>query len=257
MKRQNRITSGVLVIVALSLLFGGIASAQDFSEGVTKGWKHPWSGAKVGDRVTWKITSSLSIPGIEGIKIPGLGPKKIESERMEVVTRIAENTVWVERNEGDTKTEDQYYTGLPSNLVGKWAKTGEEVVKVGSKSFKCAIYENKVKSGNAVQITRVWKSADVPFWAVKATFSSQTAGTDRIGSVEELTAIDEVVKIGGKEYKCFVVRTTTEAEGVKSVETVWWNDAIPGRAAKKTKQDFMKGKETQSNTLEVVGFEKK
>jgi hypothetical protein len=213
-----------IALIALLLI------AQD---DVMKGWKHPWAGATVGTRLKWKST---------------LGERS--SEVTWVVAKADDKNV--ELKEG--KRTQQFYIGLPSEYEGKAVKGAEEEIKVGEKSLKCTVYEITKTSGKITQTMKVWKCADAPVFAVKEQWSQGKSGW-----TTELTAIDEVVKVGGKEYKCAVLRKTTEVAGIKAVETVWWNDEIPGRAAKRTRQSFIKDQELkeQGSVEELVEFEKK
>lgn len=226
----------ILTLAALALM------PQD---DVTRGWKHPWSGAKAGDRLKWRITSEMF-------------GRKTAVERTEAVSKVEKDFVWIRWQEGGKKEhERQIFVELGSELTGKWSRTGEEELKVGTRSFRCAVYELKKESGNVVQTTRVWQCADAPYWAVKQSWTQDMKGKEPVGWVEELIGLDEVVKVGDKELKCAVVRKTTDSLGVKRVETIWWNDEVPGRAAKKTDESEMRGKKQASAVHELVEFEKK
>ncbi len=227
----------IVAVVGLTV----VAAAQD---DVAKGWKHPWSGATVGTRLKWKITEEA------------LG-KQSTLERTEVVTQVEADSVSVDEQEGDEKNEQQYSLSLPSELDGGWRKTGEEEIKVGDRSFKCSVYELKKDVTPFVQTTRAWKSADAPHWAVKATFSHSLGGQEQLGWTEELVRIGEGVVVGGKELKCRVVRKTTRSAGIEIVETTWWTDEIPGRAARKSHENRIAGVKANSRVSELLEYKKK
>jgi hypothetical protein len=218
----------------------GLALLQD---DVTKGWKSPWAGATVGSRLKWKITSEA------------IGQKETV-ERTERVTQADAESVTVETQEKDEKNDEQHTVTLPSELEGPWKKIGDEEIKVGDKSFKCAVYEFK-KEELGVQTTRVWKSADAPHWAVKATFSFVQAGMELGAWTEELIGLGEGVTVAGKEYKCRVVRRSSRSPGLEYIDTTWVTDELPGRAARKTHEGRIGGMKATSKVSELVEVQKK
>ncbi|MBA2124435.1 hypothetical protein B9J78_05845 [bacterium Unc6] len=74
MKRQSRITLGVLVIVALIFLFGGIAFAQDFSADMVSTTK---SGVVTGKIFVTKEKTRMEMP------------------QAITITRMDKNVVWI------------------------------------------------------------------------------------------------------------------------------------------------------------------
>ena len=74
MKRQNRITSGVLVIVALTFLFGGITFAQDFSADMVSTTK---DGVFIGEIFVTKDKTRMEMP------------------QAITITRMDKNIVWI------------------------------------------------------------------------------------------------------------------------------------------------------------------
>jgi hypothetical protein len=208
-----------------------------------KGWKHPWAGAAVGTRLKWKVS------------MEAVGQKSVV-DRTEVVSKVEKEAVTVDEQEGDEKTEQEHSVTLPSELEGPWKKTGEEEIKVGERTFKCAVYESK-KEELGVQTTRVWKSADAPHWSVKATFSFVQAGMELGAWTEELIGLGEGVTVAGKEFKCRVVRKSTRSPGIEYIETTWMTDDLPGRAARKSWESRIAGMKAGTKLSELVEVQKK
>lgn len=227
----------IVAVVGLAVL----AVPQD---DVVKGWKHPWSGATVGTRLKWKVS------------VEAAGQKSVQ-DRTEVVAKVEKDSVTVDEQEGEDKNQEEYSTALPPELEGPWKKTGDEEIKVGDRTFKCAVYEYKRTDALFVQTTKVWKSADAPHWAVKWTFSHVQPGLELLGWTEELVRIEEKVAVTGKEVKCRVVRKTTKSPGIETVDTLWWTDEVPGRVARKTRENSVAGVKAGNSVSELVEAQKK
>ncbi len=225
----------LLVVLGLAL------APQD---DVVKGWNPPWAGATVGTRLKWKVSTET------------VGEKSV-LERTERVTEVTAESVTVEFKEGDEESGEEHSLSLPSELEGPWKKTGDEEVKVGDRSFKCAIYERKKDELGGVQTTRVWKSADAPHWAVKATFTYVQGGMELLGWTEELIRLGEGVTVAGKEQQCRVVRKSTRSPGIEMVETTWVTEELPGRAARKSLENRIAGMKANSKVSELIEVQRK
>jgi hypothetical protein len=226
----------------MRMLVAVLALALAPQDDVVKGWKAPWAGATVGSRLKWKVTTEA------------VGQKETV-ERTERVTQADAESVTVETQEKDEKNDEQHTVTLPSELEGPWKKTGDEEIKVGDKSFKCAVYESR-KEELGVQTTRVWKSSDAPHWAVKATFSFVQAGMELGAWTEELVGLGEGVTVAGKEHKCRVVRRSSRSPGLEYIDTTWVTDELPGRAARKTHEGRIGGMKATGKVSELVGVQK-
>lgn len=212
------------------------ADAKEF----TKDWKSAWKDFGVGSWVKFKCTFA--------------GAEMLQTEK---VVKISGEFATLEVGDGEEVHQEQYFIGIPSEYDGKLAKTGEEDLTVAGRTYKCTVYEIAKSSGNTTQSLRVWKCADAPVWSLKEVFQSKT-GRSTIGWTMEWAGSEDV-KVGETTLTCQIFKNTTELGGSSTVETEWRNDAIPGRAAKRMHQSFLKGKELESSkTVETaVDFEKK
>lgn len=206
---------------------------------LVKDWKHRWADAKVGSSVTFESTTNL----------PGIGEQK--STSTQTVAAVDGKKVTIEIADGEEKQKQDFHIGVPSEYDGSVTKGADDTFKVGDKTYACAVYEVKKEAGKVVQVLKVWKCADAPCWAVKQTWSQSMGGKAQAGWVEELVGT-ETLKVGGKELACAVVRKTTEAAAVKTVETEWRTREIPGGVAKATTQTFMGGKEMKEAAVTRV-----
>ncbi len=234
---------------------------QDAKE-VTQDWKHPWAGATVGTWLKFRITRYESIP------TPG-GDTEYEekkSDRTDTVTKVSKASVEIRSKEGeDDGTRLLVYTGLPGELGYKMTRAGEEDVKVGDQTYKCAVYEFRTgpvtkgkKDGG--QLLKVWKAPGTLVWAVKQRFWLDASKDD--GWTEEWIGT-ETVKLGGREYTCATVKRTNSmgagGMSIQKTETTWQNSEIPGWTVKRIERNLMNGKENKmmDHDLELVEFEKK
>ncbi len=219
-----------------------------------KGWVHPWAGAPVGAKLTWKVTTW--IPDFAAGKADAF--EEFSLRRIETVKEVSKERVVVSRAEGTEEPNPQeYFVGLPAELEGKFAKAGEEELKVGGKAWPCTIHERKVDvQAGVTQVTRIWKAAAFPTWAVRHSWTMNMKGRES-GWVEEAVELGAVVKVADKDFPCTVIRRSTRSGGVETVESTWWTDAIPGRAAKRTRQHLMEGRELKANGAleELVSFD--
>lgn len=220
----------------LALLIGQDDPAKD--------WRHPWHGATEGSRLTWKVTSEMF-------------GSKFEVTRTDTVAKVGDHDVTVKREEGENTSDQVIHTGRPSELEGTWTRVGEEKIKVGDKEYACTIHELRREAKPVVQTTRVWTCAGAPFWALKQTWSQTMDGKEAAGAVEEVTAVDQAVKVGDREFKCIVLRRKTAMATVETVETMWRTADVPGGVARRTTENLMGGKKTGTSVEELTGFEKK
>jgi hypothetical protein len=214
--------------------------AQDPKD-AAKDWKHRWAGCGLGSWVKFEVA------------------REVKTERTETVVRAGATAVEVEWREEGACAKTTWTSALPGEYTGRVVKAGEEEIKVGSRTFKCTIFDFKIESIGLVQTTRVWKCPDAPVWAVKQSWSQTVGDKTSLGWVEELQTVEEVVKVGEAELKCAVVARTIYAEGTRMIETEWRTPGIPGGVAKRTKRTFSGDDEVKdSASVEVaVAFEKK
>jgi hypothetical protein len=228
------------IVVAVGAAILSAAPQDD----VTKGWKAPWAGAAVGSFLKWKVSEETA------------GQKRT-LERTERVTQVEADSVTVEEQAGEEKNDEQYSLGLPPELEGPWKKTGDEEIKVGERTFKCAVYESVKVDVLYRQTTRVWKSAEAPHWAVKATFTHIQMGMELLGWTEELVRIAETATAAGKELKCRVVRKCTRSPGIEMEETAWLTEDLPDRVARKSQENRIAGMKAGTKLSELVEIGKK
>jgi hypothetical protein len=223
----------VLFVVATLV----VQDAKEFS----KDWKHRWADTTAGSSVTFEVTVM-----------------ETKATRIETVAKVDGTNVTVEVSEGGAKTNQVIHVGLPSEYTGTCAKGADEEIRVGEKTYKCAVYEVRIEVGQIVQLMKIWRCADAPAWAVKESWSQSKNGTVKLSWVEELTG-SEKLTVGGKEFDCAIVRRTTEGASVKGVDTEWRARGIPGGVAKATSQTFISGKvvKEQATTRVATGFERK
>ena len=244
-------------LAILLLPLTACASPAITSQEITKDWRHPWAGATVGSSVTWKTTRYTSSLDAGGKSIW----KETELTRVDTVTKADGSEVEIELNRKGEKEKAVYRLGPPWELEGTVSACDGETLSVGQKSFACTVFciKQALEPIGPATYTKVWRSPEAPVWAVRVVHYFSSVDVKNALWTEELTAIDEVVKVGATELKCAVVRTTFAVEnGKRRVETEWITPGIPGRIARHLHQEFRGDQELKEVTSVRVAtaFEK-
>lgn len=222
-----------------------------------KAWKHPWAGFGPGSQVKFRQTSKR--PDIDA-KGELVYRDETEDVTYSVVTQAGEKPTLRIRS-GDVSSDIPYFVQVPGWFRGKGARKGTEALKVGELTFDCEVTTFTLDEGKDLsQVTTVHAVAGAPVWAVRMRVETRANGRATTAEEERLAAIDQVLKIGGREVLCQVVEVRTEvADGPTTLKREWRTDEIPGRVARREQKVLQNGKEVAGASLqmEVVSFEAK
>jgi hypothetical protein len=222
-----------------------------------KAWKHPWAGFGPGSSVTYRQTS----------KRPDIDPKgelvyrdEAETLTYTIVTQQGEAPTLRIRS-GDVSSDVPYFTPAPSWLRGRGERRGAETLKVGDVTFECRVARFVLDEGKDLsQVTTVHTCAAAPVWALRLRVETLANGKVNTAEEERCVAIDQVLKIGGREVVCQLIELRTEVtDGPVTVKREWRSDEIPGRVARREQKVLQGGKEVPAAAvqMEVVSWESK
>ena len=222
-----------------------------------KAWKHPWAGFGPGSIVKFRQQSKRPDISAKGELV-----YRDETEEItySVVTQAGEKPTLRIRS-GDVSTDIPYFVQAPTWFRGKGARKGTEALKVGELTIECEVTTFTLDEGKDLsQVTTVHAAAGTPVWAVKVRVETLANGKPNTADEERLVAIDQLLKVGGREVICQVVEVRTEVVGgATTVKREWRTDEIPGRVARREQRMVQKGKDVEGGALqmEVVSFEAK
>lgn len=222
-----------------------------------KAWKHPWAGFRPGSIVKMRQVSKR--PDIDA---KGELVYRDETEELSysIVTQAGESPTLRIRS-GDLSSDIPYFLQPPGWFRGKGERKGTESLKVGEITFLCDVTTFTLDGGKDLsQVTTVHAAAGAPVWAIKVRVETKANGKTNTADEERLVAVDQALKIGGREVLCQVVEVLTEVTGgPTTIKKEWRSDEIPGRVARREQKVVQNGKDVAGASLQmdVVSFETK
>ncbi|HLY10676.1 MAG TPA: hypothetical protein VKW04_15340 [Planctomycetota bacterium] len=217
-----------------------------------KGWKHSWADFGDGSQVTTRET----------MRQPDISPagklvyKDVTTEITTTVMALAGEKTTLKIEGVGQESYIPYFTSLPNWTRGRGEKRGKETIEVGGVKRECDVTMISLDTNkDAGQVTLIYKSPDVPYWAVRWRTETLDKGNPNTSEEELVLEVGSKVKVGDREIPCVVVLSTVEVVGgAKTVKKEWRSDEIPGRVAKRETRQYLNGKEVESafSQMEVV-----
>jgi hypothetical protein len=240
--------SGLLVVA-------GLFSQEDpVAAEALKGYTHPWAGFGEGSRVVCRENSRVPDSDASGKLIY----RDVVKEIVWTVLEVAGQKSTIKIEGAGQKSIVPYFVALPGWTRGKGERKGEEEIAVGDRKFACQVTAILLDPGkDAAQVTTIWSSPAVPYWAVRRRVETFIKGKLNTSEEESLLDVEERVKVGDREVMCVVVQVTTDVVGVgRTVRKEWRSDEVPGRVVRRQSRQYADGKEVESGVsqMEVVSF---
>jgi hypothetical protein len=242
-----------MIAATLALLLLGAAPQDDpVAAEALKGWKHPW--ADFGDGAQIVARETIRQPDISAAG--KLVYKDVTSEITTTVVAVAGEKTTLRIQGAGQESEFPFYMAPPSWSRGRGERRGTEELDVAGTKRECQVTMISLDAGkDAAQVTVIWKSSEVPYWAVRWRTETLAQGTPNSSEEERVVEVGAKVKVGDREISCVVVQSTVEAAGgVKTVKKEWRSDEVPGRVARRETRQYLNGKEQESgySQMEVV-----
>ncbi len=242
-----------MIVATLALLLLGTAPQDDaVVEEALRGWKHPWADFGDGAQIVARETS----------RQPDIGPagklvyKDVTNEITTTVMASAGEKTTLRIAGAGQESEFPFFTSLPGWARGRGERRGTELVEVAGAKRECQVTTIALDAGkDASQVTTIWKSPEVPYWAARRRTETLAQGTANTWEEERVLEVGAKVKVGDREVPCVVVECTVEAlGGTKTVKKEWRSDEVPGRVARRETRQYLNGKEQESgySQMEVV-----
>ncbi len=240
-----------LVLLLLALQADPVAAEA------LKGYRHPWADFGDGCSITAKETTKRPDIDAKG----QLVYKDITNEITTTVLAAAGEKATLKIEGAGQESQFPFFTTLPGWTRGKGEKKGTEAVTVGGVKRDCEVTLISLDTDkDAGQITTIWKSPEVPYWAVKWRTETLLQGKANTWEEEVVLEVNQKLKIEGREVTCVVVQSTVEtAGGAKTVKKEWRSEQIPGRVVRREARQYLNGKEMESgySEMDVVRFKGK
>ncbi len=242
-----------MIVATLALLLLGAAPQDDeVAAEALKGWKHAWAGFGDGAQVVTRETS----------RQPDISPagklvyKDVTNDITTTVVAAAGEKTTLRIAGAGQESEFPFFMALPGWARGRGERRGTELVEFGGAKRECQVTTISLDAGkDASQVTTIWKSPEVPYWAVRRRTETLAQGTPNTSEEERVLEAGVKVKVGDREISCVVVESTVEAVGgTKTVKKEWRSDEVPGRVARRETRQYLNGKEQDSgySQMEVV-----
>lgn len=244
-----------LTIKMLLLLLA--LQADSVAAEALKGFKHPW--ADFGDGSSITAVETLMRPDIDAKGALVYKPVKNEITTTVLAATGEKTTLKIEG--AGQESYIPYFTTLPGWTRGKGVKKGTDTLTVGGVKRECELTVISLDADkDAGQLTTIWKSSEVPYWAAK--WRTETLLQGKPNTWEEAVVLDvnQKVKVGDRELTCVILQTTVEAAGgARTVSKEWRSEEIPGRVLRRESRQSLNGKESESgySEMEVVRFKGK
>ncbi|MBV8882148.1 MAG: hypothetical protein JO332_19480, partial [Planctomycetaceae bacterium] len=186
-------------IVAGLILLPFLLQDDPVAAEALKGYKHPW--ADFGDGCSVVVRETLRRPDIDA------SGKLVYKEAVSEIT----TTVMAQAGEKTTlKIEGPghesyipYFTTLPGWARGRGEKKGTEAVEIAGVKHDCEVTQIALDTNkDAGQLTVVWKSAQVPYWAAKWRTETLIQGKANTSEEEVVLGVGEKVTVDGRELAC-------------------------------------------------------
>jgi len=240
----------------LALLCLGLQADPVAAEAL-KGYKHPW--ADFGDGCSITVKETLKRPDIDA-----KGSLVYKPETNEITTTVqataGEKTTLKIEGAGQ-ESIIPYFLTLPGWARGKGEKKGHEVLTVGGVKRDCEVTVISLDADkDAGQVTTIWKSPEVPYWAAKWRTETLLQGRANTWEEAEVLEVNRPLKVDGRDVVCVVLQSTVEvAGGAKTVKKEWRSEEIPGRVVRRETRQYLNGKEIESgfSEMDVVRFKGK
>lgn len=207
---------------------------------------HPWARHKPGSWVKVKTTTKLS------------NESMAEETRFTLVEVTPEfYTLKIETSMGGNSlpsTEVKVPVDEGQEPAWKWEEKGSEELDVDGKKLKCAVRAGVSPDGKSTKT--VWTGeVDGAALEVQTKLRLVAGGGERT-ETRVVRRLADVVKVGGKDVKCWVRESVREGEGQRTEATIWESRDVPGLAVK-SESRTTSGAMVITSTREVVEFEAK
>ncbi len=241
----------------LALFLAGLAFAQEdeVSREAVRGYRHPWEGFGPGSQIVFRETKKEA--SFDAERNQTVFRDRV-TQHVWRITSAYDDRVVLRMEGGGLESEVPIYLERPGIFRGKGEARGEEEIRVGEKSYRCAVTVIRLDpGGEAGQATTIWRCPEAPGWAVRVLSETLVRGKRNTWEEELLVAEDQKVAVGDREIACRVVQVTTEVEGgVRTVRKEWRADGVPGRVVRRKTRYFAGGRENEgaASQMEIVSY---